>query len=285
MFIWKMSGAGNDFIVVNNIRERIPTELFPDIARKLCSRRFSIGSDGIMVVERAESAAADIRVLIFNADGSEAEMCGNGVRCIARYAFEEKLAGNPVRIETKAGPVEAERLSPREYKIKLPNASLVKTGGSAVVDGREYPYTYVELGSPGIPHIVVPVADLRNADRNALRSAGRALRHYGDFPKGANVNFYDIIDGRTVELLTYERGVEDFTYACGTGSGSSALALRLQGLVDAGTVNLKVPGGLLRVELVNRGGASTEAAYDIYLIGDTNIVLKGDVLDEDLSIG
>jgi diaminopimelate epimerase len=282
MFFWKMSGAGNDFIIINNIRERIPAERFPAIARRLCERHLSIGADGIMVVEKAESPAADIRALIFNADGSEAEMCGNGVRCIARYAYEEKLTAGPARIEAKAGLTAVERLSKRTYKVQLQRASLVKTGGTAVADGREYPYVYVELGNPGIPHAVVPFAGLRDADRNALRIIGRALRFHGDFPKGANVNFYEIVDCRTVELLTYERGVEDFTYACGTGAGASALALRLRNLVSAGTLNLRVPGGLLQVEL--SGGGAAAADYGIYLIGDTNVIYTGEALDEDFTV-
>ena len=284
MFFWKMSGAGNDFIIINNMREHIPAERFPVIARRLCERHLSIGADGIMVVEKAESPDAGIKVRIFNADGSEAEMCGNGVRCIARYVYEENLSASPVRIEAKAGLTGVERLSKREYKVKLQNASLVKTGGAAVVNGQEYPYTYIELGNPGIPHIVVPFTGLRNADRDALRIIGRALRYHGDFPKGANVNFFEIIDSHAVELLTYERGVEDFTYACGTGSGSTALALKLQNLVSAGTLSLKVPGGLLQVELVRKAGGSEATDYDIYLIGDTNIIYKGEVLDENFAI-
>jgi diaminopimelate epimerase len=293
MFFWKMSGAGNDFIVVNNMREKIPVERFPAIAQKLCERRLSIGADGIVVVERAGGAAADVRALIFNADGSEAEMCGNGVRCVARYAYEEGLAGSRVGIETGAGHVEVSRLSKREYRVKLQAASVFRTGGRAAARGREYSYTYVELGSPGIPHIVVPIEDLRNADRDALRLVGRALRRHDDFPRGTNVNFYDIIDNETVELLTYERGVEDFTYACGTGSGSTALALRLQNIISADTVKLCVPGGLLKVELMKKNGgvtaddgtaaANSAGAYDIRLIGDTNIIFKGDVLDEDFA--
>ena len=282
MFFWKMSGTGNDFIIVNNIKEQIPLEKFPIIARKLCERHLSVGADGIMVVERAASEAADIRAVVFNADGSEAEMCGNGIRCIARYAWEEKLAANPVRIEAKAGYTEVERLSRREYKVKLQNATLVKPEASAMVNGRTFAYTYLELGDPGLPHIVVPIKNLRNADRDILRIDGRSLRNHSDFSRGANVNFYQKINGDTVELLTYERGVEDFTYACGTGSGSTALVLRLQNIVSADVVKLRVPGGLLKVELVkNKQGSTDGGNYDIFLSGDTNIVYKGDLYDED----
>ena len=278
MYFWKMSGAGNDFIMINNIRESIPREKFPAMARELCQRHLSIGADGIMVVEK--STEADIKAMIFNADGSEAEMCGNGTRCIARYAWEEKLAGNPVRLETKAGFTEVERITSREYKAKLQSISELKTGGKATVNGREYSYTYAEVGKPGAPHIVVPLTDLRNADREMLFKDGKSLRHHSDFPKGTNVNFCQVIDDKNVELLTWERGVEDFTYACGTGSVSTVIALRLQKMISSRTVNVKVPGGILKVELVEKTGND----YDVYLSGDTNIVCKGEILDEDLLI-
>ncbi|MDR0495991.1 MAG: diaminopimelate epimerase [Treponema sp.] len=287
MFFWKMNGTGNDFIIINNIKEKVPFEKFPAIAQKLCERHLSIGADGIMVVEKPESDAADIKAHIFNADGSEAEMCGNGIRCIARYVWEEKLGGNPVKIDAKAGYVEVERLSKREYKVKLQNASVVKSGGTADINGWEYLYTYLELGNPGIPHIVVPMPPLIKTDRDALRTIARQLRYYKDFPKGANVNFYEQISADTVELITYERGVEDFTYACGTGSGSTALALYMQKIVTSNRVNLKVPGGLLKVELAPCEATvqTGDDTYNIYLIGDTNIICKAEVLDEDLVLG
>ena len=282
-----MSGTGNDFIMINNIKEKIPLEKFPALARKLCERHLSLGADGIMVVEKPAGTAAnaDIRAIIYNADGTEAEMCGNGIRCIARYAWEEKLAGNPVRMETKAGYAEAERLSKREYKVKLQNPSVIKPPARATVNGREYDYTYIELGKPGLPHIVVPVKDLQKIDREILHIDGKSLRYHSDFPRGTNVNFCEPVDDKTVELLTYERGVEDFTYACGTGSGVTALVLRLQKKVGADTVTIKVPGGVLKVELFKNTNSKTICDdYDIYLIGGTNIVCKGDVEDEDIVV-
>ena len=276
MHFWKMSGAGNDFIMINNIKEAIPEEKFPGMAIKLCQRHVSIGADGIMVVEK--SAKADIRARIFNANGSEAEMCGNGVRCIARFAWEEKLAGNPVRIETKAGYTEAERISSREYRGKLQSYTCLREGGKAVVNGREYSYTYMDIGNPGVPHIVVPVKDLLKADQEMLFKDGKSLRYHSDFPKGANVNFCDLIDDKTVDVLTWERGVEDFTFACGTGSSSVVIALRVQNKVGPGTVSVKIPGGILKVDLVEKA----KNDFDIYLAGDTNIIVKGEIFDEDL---
>jgi len=285
MRFWKMNGAGNDFIVINNITQQIPESRMSTLARKLCHRHLSIGADGVMFVEQA--ADADITMRIFNADGSEAEMCGNGLRCIARYAWEEKLAGNPIHVQTKAGVAWAQRLSQREYKTKLQNITLVKSKATVMVNGREYAYTYVEMGNPGLPHIVVPVHNLRNQDRQTLFLDGSSLCHHSNFPKGTNVNFYEALDESSVELLRYERGVEDFTYACGTGSGATAFVLRTQiartqNAVNSDTIKLKVPGGLLTAELVKSPAANNAGGFDIYLTGDTNIVCKGDVIDDEV---
>ncbi|GHU15323.1 diaminopimelate epimerase [Spirochaetia bacterium] len=277
MVFCKMQGAGNDFIIINNIKQEIPREKFPEMAKRLCTRKLSIGADGLMVVEKPQRGG-DIRMCLFNADGSEAEMCGNGARCISRYAYEEGIAREHITIETIAGEVAAERLSKRSYKIKLQRAGLIKEGHTVEVSGKKYEYTYIELGDPGVPHIVVEMPGLKDLDREELRVLGRQLRYHPDFPKGANVNFYQILDGNSVLLLTYERGVEDFTLACGTGSGSTALSLKLQGKLSGDSLKLKVPGGLLIVDLKQAG----EREYDLYLTGDTNIIAKGEILDEDL---
>ena len=278
MFFWKMSCVGNDFIIINNIMELIPKEKFPDIARKLCERHISVGADGIMVLEKA--AEADIKAVAFNTDGSEAIMCGNGTRCIARYAWEEKLAGNPVRIEATAGYTEVERITKRDYRVKIQKISVVKTNGKAAVNGREYSYVYTELGNPALPHIVVPVTGLRNTDREILFQDGKGLRFHSDFPGGTNVNFCEVIDDANVELLTWERGVEDFTLACSTGSAATITALRAQKMISSDKFTLKSPGGFLKAELVEKSGND----YDIFISGDTNIICKGEILDEDLLI-
>jgi diaminopimelate epimerase len=272
-----MQGAGNDFIIINNIKQEIPQEKFPEMAKRLCTRKLSIGADGLMVVEKPQKGG-DIMMRLFNADGSEAEMCGNGVRCIARYAYEEGIAAEHITIEAVAGDVAAERLSKRSYKIKLQRAGVVKEARIVDVGGKKYEYTYIELGNPGIPHIVVEMPGLKSLDRDPLRVLGRQLRYHPDFPKGANVNFYEALDGNSVLLLTYERGVEDFTLACGTGSGSTALSLKLQGKLAGDSLKLNVPGGLLIVDLKQVNGRE----YDLYLTGDTNIIAKGEILDEDL---
>lgn len=277
MQFWKMNGAGNDFVVLNNLVEQLPAEEFPRIARILCERHMSIGADGLMVVD-APTQGGDYKMLFFNSDGSVGEMCGNGARCICRYGYENGLAGEIQTVETTAGIVTGQRISERLYKIRLNDPTTVKLDSPVEIDGVEYDCSYVELGNPGLPHAVVPYHDLKNADTNELRELGRKIRWYHGFPKGANVNFYELVDEDLVYERTFERGVEDFTYACGTGTGSVVTVLTLQGKVSGQGVSVDMTGGRLIID-AEREGTSIR---DLYLTGPTNIVAKGEVTDEDL---
>ncbi|MDR3191554.1 MAG: diaminopimelate epimerase [Treponema sp.] len=290
MNFYKLQGAGNDFIVVNNIKERIPEEKISAIAGRICTRKRSLGADGLLLVG-APRHGGDISVRVFNSDGSESEMCGNGMRCVARYAFEETLlpAGSGrIVIETMAGDIEAWRLSRRSFKIRLQSPSVLENGRSLSIQNRVLPYTYIELGNPGIPHIVleefpgkVPEPARSGGEDfspEGLRELARTLRFHPDFPKGTNVNFWRLREDGGADLLTYERGVEDFTLACGTGAGSTALALKHRGTINGERVSLFAPGGLLVVDVVPK----EDAGYDLFLTGDTNFVARGEILDDDL---
>ena len=279
MNFWKMNGAGNDFVVLNNLVEHLPHEALPAIAKQLCERHLSIGADGLMVVD-APTQGGDYKMLFFNSDGSIGEMCGNGARCICRYGYENGLAGEVQTVETTAGIVTGQRMTERLYKIRLNDPTTVKLNSTVEVDGVEYECAYVELGNPGLPHAVVPYANLKDADENELRELGRKLRWHSAFPKGANVNFYEITGEDCVYERTFERGVEDFTYACGTGTGSVVTVLTLQGKVSGQGVKVDMTGGELIVD-VEREGAQIR---DLYLTGPTNIVCKGEVTDEDLDL-
>lgn len=276
MDFFKMQGAGNDFIVVNNIELKIPEEKLFEIAKRVCTRRLSLGADALMIIAPARSGC-DFRMIFINADGTEAEMCGNGARCLARYAYENGIAGEHMIFETVAGPVDAWRLSEREYKIKLNSPSIFTPGVKASVGDKVYDCTYVELGSPGIPHGVVNLPNFRDLSEDEFKEIGSSLRYNEVFPKGANINFYDIAQDGEIYLTTFERGVEDFTLACGTGSGSTALTLEHNKEVEDSVIKLNVPGGVLSVEIVRDGDN-----VDLYLIGDTNIVAKGTLTDEDI---
>ena len=279
MRFWKMNGAGNDFIVLNNLTEHLPAEVFPQVARALCERHLSIGADGLMVVD-APTQGGDYRMLFYNSDGSVGEMCGNGARCICRYGYENGLAGERQTVETTAGIVTGERIDRRLYRVRLNDPTTIKLDSPVEVDGVTYPCSYVELGNPGLPHAAVPYPDLRQADEGRLRELGRKLRWHPAFPKGANVNFYEVIGPDHIYERTFERGVEDFTYACGTGTGSVAAVLTLLGQVSGQGVRVDMTGGTLVIdaERVQSHIAS------LYLTGPTNIVCKGEVTDEELQL-
>ena len=279
MKFWKMNGAGNDFVVLNNLEEQLPQELFPQVARTLCERHMSIGADGMMVVEKP-TQGGDYKMLFFNSDGSMGEMCGNGARCICRYGYENGLAGEIQTVETTAGIVTGQRIDRRLYKIRLNDPTTIKLDAPVEVDGVKYACSYVELGNPGLPHAVVPYHNLKNADTNELRELGRKIRWYHGFPKGANVNFYELLSEDHVYERTFERGVEDFTYACGTGTGSLITVLTLQGKVSGHSVKVDMTGGQLIIDVEREGSA----IRNLYLTGPTNIVAKGEVTDEDLDL-
>ena len=272
----KLQGAGNDFIIINNMEEKIPVEQLGSVAAQLCRRKRSIGADGLMAVDAPE-AGGDFKMRFFNADGSEGEMCGNGARCIARYGWENGLAGEIQHIETMAGMVEARRINTRMYQIRLNDPTTIRLGQKAEIDGKEYFFSYVELGDPGLPHAVVELPEFLDMEENALRELGRKLWFYEAFPKGANVNFYAVTESDTVQAKTFERGVEDFTLACGTGAGSIAAALTLSGKVSGRVVRINMPGGSLSVIAECNAGEVT----GLYLIGLTNMVAQGEVTDED----
>ena len=279
MKFWKMNGAGNDFLVLNNLEEHLSHECFPALARTLCHRHLSIGADGLMVVE-APLGDGDFRMLFCNSDGSVGEMCGNGARCICRYGYETGLAGDVQRVETMSGLVTGKRITDRLYRIRLNDVTTLNLNTPVEVDGIRYDCSYVELGDPGLPHAVVPYANLKMAEEEELRELGRAIRRHKSFPKGANVNFFEITGEDEVFERTFERGVEDFTYACGTGTGSVAAVLTMQGKISGHSVRFRMQGGELRVD-VNRLGSRIT---DLYLTGPTNIVCKGEVMDEDLCL-
>ena len=279
MRFWKMNGAGNDFIIINNMEEKIPGEKFPYIAKTLCERHLSIGADGFMVVEKPSNpSAADYRMLFFNSDGSMGEMCGNGARCICRYGFENGLSGKVQRVETTAGVVIGKRIDKRLYRVRLNDPCNIRLDEPVEMDGRIYTCSYIELGNPGIPHCVVPVSNLKDYPETELFELGRKLRSYEGYPKGANVNFYEIVGENHILERTYERGVEDFTYACGTGTGSVVTVLTLQNKVSGQHVRMDMTGGTLFIDVERE----SDKIKNLYLTGPTNIVAKGEVTDEEI---
>ena len=272
----KMNGAGNDFILVENLHGELTQQQLSKLARTLCARRMSIGADGLMAIVPAK-ADADFGMLFFNCDGTLGEMCGNGARCICRYGYETGLAGETQTIETTAGLVTGTRIDAKNYRIRLPDP--VNLQYLALdVDGKKVGCMYLELGNPGIPHAVVQYPGLREADEQALFEFGRKLRYHPAFPKGANVNFLEKTGENRFYERTWERGVEDFTYACGTGTGASVYALaEKRRCGDHAEVEVK--GGLLIVDIVRDG----KKCRDLLLTGPASMVCTGEIFDEAIS--
>lgn len=272
----KMNGAGNDFILVENLHGELTQQQLSKLARTLCDRRMSIGADGLMAIVPAK-ADADFGMLFFNCDGTLGEMCGNGARCICRYGYETGLAGETQTIETTAGLVTGTRIDAKNYRIRLPDP--VNLQYLALdVDGKKVGCMYLELGNPGIPHAVVQYPGLREADEQALFEFGRKLRYHPAFPKGANVNFLEKTGENRFYERTWERGVEDFTYACGTGTGASVYALaEKRRCGDHAEVEVK--GGLLIVDIVR----DEKKCRDLLLTGPASMVCTGEIFDEAIS--
>lgn len=263
-----MHGAGNDFIIINMQNESILEEDAPALARSLCSRHTGIGADGLMLAA-APTVDADFRLLFYNSDGSLGEMCGNGARCIARYGFENGLAGEVQRIQTTAGLVIGERISDTMYRIRLNDPSVI----ALHLQAEGIDCSYIELGKPGIPHAVVMLDKWDEMSEDELREVGRRLRYSCAFPKGANVSFVRPDGENAVKAITFERGVEDFTLACGTGSGSIAAVMTLMGYVTGKNVRVSMPGGDLYLSL-----ECDERIHDIFLTGPTCVVCSGETV-------
>lgn len=274
----KMQGAGNDFIIINNMELKIPVERLSQIANKLCQRKVSIGADGFMVVDYPEGDA-DFKMRFYNQDGSIGEMCGNGARCISRYAYLNKIASKKMAFETGAGIVSSEVLEGRLVKVQLNKPEVIKLNNDIVIENKKLECSYIELGNPGLPHAVVKY-DLQHTNDSEIFNVGRKIRYYEGFPKGANVNFFEVIDESTAIVKTYERGVENFTLACGTGSASTAVALILKGYLKGNKAKIINSGGELFIEIEQKNNK----IENLYLIGDTNIVAVGKVMDEDLRV-
>lgn len=268
----KMHGAGNDFIVM----ERAELENSPlgtaDTVRALCARRFGVGADGLIAVGEPRRGG-DVAMEFFNSDGSSGEMCGNGARCLTRYCLESgRERDGKVRIETASGVVVGWREPDGAYSLRLADVTALRDEGVITVCGEELEVVYVELGEPALPHAVTELPQWREIPRERLFALGRALRNYEGFPKGANVTFCRVAGEDVLDAVTFERGVEDFTLACGTGCAAATAAMTARGRVSGRGVRVRFPGGELRASLrVREGGAG-----DIVLTGPAVTVFRGE---------
>ena len=229
----KMNGAGNDFVMIDNRAGYV--RLQPEQIVRICDRHRGVGADGILLLEKG-SNGADFRMRYYNRDGGEAEMCGNGARCFARFA--KKVAGAPERIsfQTPAGLIGA-RLHGDLVTLNMSDPTDLRLNLRLQIDGEDAVVHYI---NSGVPHVVVPVARL---DVVHVFTQGAAIRRHKKFsPQGANVNFIEKRGAQKILVRTYERGVEDETLACGTGVVASALIFAVTEKVD-GPVSVTVRSG------------------------------------------
>ena len=259
-----MDGAGNDFVMIDNRSGDVC--LNPEQIVRICDRHHGVGADGILLLEKATDGA-DFRMRYYNRDGGEAEMCGNGARCFARYAHKIAAAPKKLSFETPAGVIGAE-LHDELVTLRLSAPSDLQLNIALRTAGKKRTVHFI---NSGVPHVVVPVSQIDEVD---VRQDGAAIRRHEMFlPKGANVNFIEKREGKRIAVRTYERGVENETLACGTGVVASAL-------IFAATENSGGPVGVLV-----RGGDELTVAFEkdgtefrnVTLTGPAEFVFEGTI--------
>lgn len=264
---YKMSGSGNDFVLIDN-REGLLDRDLHEFARKVCHRQLSVGADGLILIE--PSQVADFKMRIFNADGSEAEMCGNGGRCIARLAHLLGIAKAEMAFETLAGLIKAEVRGSR-VKLQMVNPHSLRLNLKLAVHCSLFT---VHCINTGVPHTILFVEDLEEAPVVEL---GRKLRYHKAFqPAGTNVNFVKIIAPEELQIRTYERGVEDETLACGTGVVASVLVAAALGKA-ASPVWVGVRSGEVLTVYFEKQDSEFKA---VFLEGDVRLIYQGELTEE-----
>jgi len=264
----KMSGSGNDFIIIDNRDLSLDVGDLPTFASRICARKVSVGADGLFLIE--PSTSVDFKWQFFNSDGSMGEMCGNGSRCVARYAYLRGIAGSKMSFETLAGIITAE-VHGDVVKVRLTNPSALKIGHKILLDDQE---NLLDCIDTGVPHAVSFVDHLETC---AVFDKGCKIRRHESFqPRGTNANFAAVLDRHKMKVRTYERGVEDETLACGTGVVASVLAAAGRDLVDSPVEVTVQSGEILRVYFSRRDDVFEE----IYLEGKVKIVYQGMLFEE-----
>ena len=264
----KMSGSGNDFIIIDNRNQACEPDNLSEFIVQICRRKMSVGADGLILIET--STTADFKWQFFNSDGSRAEMCGNGARCAARFALLTGITASNMSFETDAGIVHAEVKGDR-VKVKMPEPSELRLDVPIALERSDLSVCSLNTG---VPHVVVLMDEIESAD---VVSPGAEIRYHPDFaPAGTNVNFICPKGDDTIAIRTYERGVEDETLACGTGSIAGALvAAQKFGMTSPVRVHVR-SGELLGIYFTQSGSEFSE----VYLEGDARVIYAGK-LNED----
>jgi len=276
----KMHGLGNDYIVFDESEKIfIPEEKKPEFVEEICRRGFSVGADGVIFVVPPSTENADIRFRIFNSDGSEAEMCGNGIRCFAKYVYENEIVkSDEILVETKGGIKEVDLdveggeviastvdmgfASFKTAEIPMESNKEEFLDSELIVDGKPYKVTAVNIGNP---HAVIFTENIEDIELNKI---GPLIENHPAFPQKTNVHFVNIINRNEIEMITWERGA-GFTFACGTGATSSVIAGYKLGKLDE-EVEVHLPGGELLIIVYEMG-----EEVRIFMEGEAVLVFDG----------
>ena len=257
-----MNSSGNDFILIDNRGGVFAPS--PSVVKKICARRTGVGADGILLLE--ESAGQDFKMRIINADGSEAEMCGNGAGCMAKFAYSLGICREMTTFETLAGTICAHV---KENQVRLKMSDPFDLRLHQRVEGQE-----IHFVNTGVPHTVIISDEIDQID---VVGMGRQIRHHSRFqPAGTNVNFIQVLDKSSIKIRTYERGVENETLACGTGSVAGAIISSLLGYTQS-PISVKTRSGEIKTvcfDLVD------QEIKDVYLEGKVNFVYEGGLTDD-----
>jgi len=272
----KMHASGNDFIIINNLDKTFNFN-YSKLAKKLCERKFSVGADGLLVLEK--SKLSDFKMLYFNSDGSKATMCGNGARCIAYY-YSLIVKNKTVRtltIETLAGIIKAEidyrkNINTAKVKIQLTEPKDIKLNFMLKVAGKKFNASFINTG---VPHTVIFVKNISKINVDKL---GRIIRNNIMFqPEGTNVNFVEVKNNNTLFVRTYERGVESETYACGTGITASSIIAGLNNFIKPPVKCITSIGEILKVYYNILKDKNFLTVSNVYLEGMVHISFSGRV--------
>jgi diaminopimelate epimerase len=272
----KMSGTGNDFIIIDNRDKIVAENEMVNLAVQVCRRRQSVGADGLLFIENDDEL--DFAWRFFNSDGSEAEMCGNASRCVARLAHMDGMAGPELVFRTLAGPIKA--------KVKGSTVIVQLTRPHGLL-----PEFHLELSSgqvlsagfvdTGVPHTVL-VLEENSLETAAVDELGREIRFHSRFaPAGTNVNFVQVTGDRNIRVRTYERGVEAETLACGTGVVASAIVTTARGLTSPAVQAETRGGDILEVHVDSRD----QGSMDVSLEGEASLVYRAQLTEETIRGG
>jgi diaminopimelate epimerase len=266
---YKMSGCGNDFIIIDNRSPVIEEKDLTAFIVGICRRKMSVGADGVILIENSDSV--DFKWRFYNSDGSIAEMCGNGARCVARFACLNGIAGPDMAFETLAGVVSASVSETGLVKIRMTDPLHLKLDYPVHLQAGEFLISSVNTG---VPHAVMVVDNL---DETPVKEMGKEIRFHPDFaPAGTNANFVAVRSDGVVAVRTYERGVEDETLACGTGCVASALITARKFALASPVTLLTQSGGHLRIYF----NPHQDTYSDVYMEGDARVIYRAELCEE-----